>query len=61
MAELTPNKDGSGRKSDEETLGEASLLAAHHPLLSGPPEFANDPIPPASFSFVSFCFAVADA
>ena len=27
MTELTPNKDGGGRKSDEETLGEASQLS----------------------------------
>jgi hypothetical protein len=27
MTELTPNKDGSGRKSDEEKLGEASQLS----------------------------------
>lgn len=27
MTELTPNKDGSGRKSDGEMLGEASQLS----------------------------------
>jgi len=27
MTELTANKDGGGRKSDEETLGEASQLS----------------------------------
>lgn len=61
MTEHTPNKDGSGRKSDEETLGEASQLSGTSSLC--PDTQNSQPIRFLlflSFRYNRWVFAVAD-